>query len=266
VPLTRVALPSKNNHGSRSSLSRRICCILVTSLSFVSDHSYRRIERCSLIFKQQFGKFLQRFMRWRNCFAPDGGPGGSESGPCAPSVAATKSSEAYPWDELNRVEGSSEPDSESLVTTRCILTCGAGMGLFLHLVSSDRPLFFVQASEIICTGLPPGPGPGPQMWVPSCILLYSFLYRVYSMEFMSSKMSLKLLVVSSLQWLPISAQVLFHQPTAGEIINGGVPFIVSSTDSFTAPYFSQMTYFSLLLLAGTYSSPVSSFKHTSEPC
>lgn len=132
------------------------------------------------------------------------------------------------------------------------------MGLFLHLVSSDRPLLSVEASEIICTGLQPGPG--PQVWVPSCILLYSFLYRACSMEFMSSKMSLKLLFVSSLQWLRISAQVLFHQPTAGEIINGGVPFIVASTDSFTAPYFSQMTCFSLLLLAGTYSSPVSSFK------
>jgi hypothetical protein len=80
------------------------------------------------------------------------------------------------------------------------------------------------------------------------------------MECMSSKMSLKLLFVSSLQWLLISAQVYFHQPTAGEIINGGVPFIVASTDSFTAPYFTQMTYFSLLLLAGTYSSPVSLFK------
>jgi hypothetical protein len=98
------------------------------------------------------------------------------------------------------------------------------------------------------------------VWVPSCILVYSFLYPVCSVEFMSSKMSLKLLFVSSLLWLPISAQVHFNHPTAGEIINGGVPFIVSCTDAFTAPYFSQMTYFSLLLLAGTYSSPVSSFK------
>ncbi|PMD35521.1 hypothetical protein L207DRAFT_587822 [Hyaloscypha variabilis F] len=66
----------------------------------------------------------------------------------------------------------------------------------------------------------------------------------------------KLLFFSSLQWLPTAAQVYFNQPTAGEIINGGVPFIVSCTDSYTAPYFSQMTNFSLLLLAGTYSSPV----------
>ncbi len=132
------------------------------------------------------------------------------------------------------------------------------MGLFLHLVSSDRPLIFLQASEMICTGL--RPGPGPSCGFSSCFVVYSFLYPVCSMECMSSKMSLKLLFVSSLQWLLISAQVYFHQPTAGEIINGGVPFIVASTDSFSAPYFSQMTYFSLLLLAGTYSSPVSLFK------
>ena len=58
-------------------------------------------------------------------------------------------------------------------------------------------------------------------------------------------------------WLPISGQVYFNQPTAGEIINGGEPFAVSVTESYSAPYFSQMTNFSLLLLAGTYSSPVS---------
>ncbi|KAE9380523.1 hypothetical protein N431DRAFT_459453 [Stipitochalara longipes BDJ] len=69
-------------------------------------------------------------------------------------------------------------------------------------------------------------------------------------------MLLLLLFVSSFQWLPITAQVYFSQPTAGEIIDGGVPFIVSCTDSYTAPYFSQMTNFSLLLLVGTYSSPV----------
>lgn len=73
-------------------------------------------------------------------------------------------------------------------------------------------------------------------------------------------MLLKKLFVSSLQWLPISAQVYFSQPTAGEIIDGGVPFIVSCTDSYSAPYFSQMTNFSLLLLAGTYASPVCLFK------
>lgn len=71
-------------------------------------------------------------------------------------------------------------------------------------------------------------------------------------------MLLRLLFVLALQWLPISAQVLFNQPTGGQVINGGVPFIVSVTDSFTAPFFSQMTNFSLLLFAGTYSSPVRS--------
>lgn len=70
-------------------------------------------------------------------------------------------------------------------------------------------------------------------------------------------MLLNLLFVLAVQWLPISAQVYFNQPTAGEVINGGVPFIVSVTDSYTAPYFSQMTNFSLVLCAGTYSSPVS---------
>jgi len=70
-------------------------------------------------------------------------------------------------------------------------------------------------------------------------------------------MLLKLLFVSSLQWLLVTAQVYFSQPIAGEIINGGVPFIVSCLDSYSAPYFSQMTNFSLLLLAGNYSSPVS---------
>jgi hypothetical protein len=69
-------------------------------------------------------------------------------------------------------------------------------------------------------------------------------------------MLLNVLIVLTLQWLPISAQVYFSQPTAGEVIDGGVPFVVSVTDSYTAPYFSQMTNFSLLLLAGTYSSPV----------
>ena len=93
----------------------------------------------------------------------------------------------------------------------------------------------------------------------SCIfLLFS---PVSSVEFISGKMLSKLLFFSSLQWLPTAAQVYFNQPTAGEIINGGVPFIVSCTDSYTAPYFSQMTNFSLLLLAGTYSSPVSKIPH-----
>jgi hypothetical protein len=67
----------------------------------------------------------------------------------------------------------------------------------------------------------------------------------------------RFLLVFALQWSPISAQVYFTQPSAGEVIMGGVPFIVSIPDSYSAPYFSQMTKFSLLLLAGNYSSPVS---------
>jgi hypothetical protein len=97
--------------------------------------------------------------------------------------------------------------------------------------------------------------PGVESFLCSCtFLLFS---PVQSVDFNSCKMLLKLLFVSSLQWLPISAQVYFSKPTAGEIINGGVPFIVSCTDSYTAPYFSQMTNFSLLLLAGSYASPAS---------
>jgi len=71
------------------------------------------------------------------------------------------------------------------------------------------------------------------------------------------RMAFRALLVFVMLWLPISGQVYFNQPTAGEIINGGVPFAVSVTESYSAPYFSQMTNFSLLLLAGTYSSPVS---------
>jgi hypothetical protein len=65
------------------------------------------------------------------------------------------------------------------------------------------------------------------------------------------------LLVFVLKWSPVSAQVYWTQPSAGEIIMGGVPFIMSVPDSYSAPYFSQMTNFSLLLLAGNYSSPVS---------
>jgi hypothetical protein len=67
----------------------------------------------------------------------------------------------------------------------------------------------------------------------------------------------RFLLVFVLQWSPVFSQVYFAQPSAGEIIMGGVPFIVSLPDSYSAPYFSQMTNFSLLLLAGNYSSPVS---------
>jgi hypothetical protein len=98
--------------------------------------------------------------------------------------------------------------------------------------------------------------PGVESFLYSCtFLLFSSLPFIQSSP-IHAKMLLQLLFVSSLQWILIRAQVYFSQPTAGEIINGGVPFIVSCMDSYTAPYFSQMTNFSLLLLAGTYSSPV----------
>jgi hypothetical protein len=75
----------------------------------------------------------------------------------------------------------------------------------------------------------------------------------------------RFLLVLVLQWSPfVSSQVYFTQPSAGEIIMGGVPFIVSLPDSYSAPYFSQMTNFSLLLLAGNYSSPVSTFISSSK--
>ncbi|KAE8453190.1 hypothetical protein EG329_011257 [Mollisiaceae sp. DMI_Dod_QoI] len=59
-----------------------------------------------------------------------------------------------------------------------------------------------------------------------------------------------------LQCLSVSAQVYFSQPVAGEIIMGGVPFIVSVYESYSVPYFGQMTNFSLLLFAGSYHSPL----------
>jgi hypothetical protein len=124
----------------------------------------------------------------------------------------------------------------------------------------------VQVSKIICKGvdLPWEAQLSPWPLVPGvesfCILVHSFSSAVHSVELVKAKMLLKLLFIFSLQWLPIAGQVYFSQPTAGEIINGGVPFIVSCQDSYTAPYFNQMTNFSLLLLAGTYSSPVCPFQ------
>ncbi|KAK0120037.1 hypothetical protein ONS95_011451 [Cadophora gregata] len=57
----------------------------------------------------------------------------------------------------------------------------------------------------------------------------------------------------------VSAQVLFSQPTEGEVMSGGVPFVLNVAESTSAPYFSQMTNFSLYLLAGSYSSPIPLF-------
>ncbi len=70
-------------------------------------------------------------------------------------------------------------------------------------------------------------------------------------------MLLEIGFVVVLQCLSVSAQVYFSQPVAGEIIMGGVPFIVSVYESYSVPYFGQMTNFSLLLFAGSYHSPVS---------
>jgi hypothetical protein len=70
----------------------------------------------------------------------------------------------------------------------------------------------------------------------------------------------KFLLIFVLQLRPIIAQLYFTKPSAGEVIMGGVPFTVSVPDSLSAPYFSQMTNFSLLLLAGNYSSPVSTLR------
>ena len=59
------------------------------------------------------------------------------------------------------------------------------------------------------------------------------------------------------QCVPIRGQVYFEQPTAGEVVTAGMPFIVRPYDSVTAPYFSQMDQFDLLLLSGNETAPVS---------
>jgi hypothetical protein len=68
---------------------------------------------------------------------------------------------------------------------------------------------------------------------------------------------LSLLFCSILRCSYASAQVYFSQPTTEEVIMGGVPFIVTMYESLTAPYFSQMTDFNLLLQAGNNTNPVS---------
>jgi hypothetical protein len=68
-----------------------------------------------------------------------------------------------------------------------------------------------------------------------------------------------------LQCHPSFAQVYFSQPEGEEVIMGGVPFIVSVYESFTAPYFSQMTDFNLLLYSGSNASPVSLIKVETMP-
>jgi hypothetical protein len=55
----------------------------------------------------------------------------------------------------------------------------------------------------------------------------------------------------------VVAQVLFDQPVANEVVNGGTTFVVRTYDSVTAPYFDQMTQFELLLLSGNSSCAVS---------
>ncbi|PVH87667.1 hypothetical protein DL98DRAFT_581675 [Cadophora sp. DSE1049] len=68
-----------------------------------------------------------------------------------------------------------------------------------------------------------------------------------------------LFLVVAVQLFLVSAQVLFSHPTEGEVISGDVPFVLNVAESTSAPYFSQMTNFSLYLLAGSYSSPIALF-------
>ncbi|KAG4434498.1 hypothetical protein IFR05_010003 [Cadophora sp. M221] len=67
-------------------------------------------------------------------------------------------------------------------------------------------------------------------------------------------------VFVTVHFLPGSAaQVVFSRPTEGEVISGDVPFVLTVAESTSAPFFSQMTNFSLYLLAGSYSSPIALF-------
>ncbi|KAL2069595.1 hypothetical protein VTL71DRAFT_14274 [Oculimacula yallundae] len=68
-----------------------------------------------------------------------------------------------------------------------------------------------------------------------------------------------LLVVAVQFFLPLSAQVVFSHPAQGEVISGNVPFVLRVSESTSAPFFSQMTNFSLFLMAGSYSSPITLF-------
>lgn len=69
----------------------------------------------------------------------------------------------------------------------------------------------------------------------------------------------KILFLGGLQCLPIYAQITFSSPSTGQVISGGAPFTVACGDSLAAPYFSQMSNFSIALFAGSYSSLVSAF-------
>jgi len=94
----------------------------------------------------------------------------------------------------------------------------------------------------------------------SCLLLFSCVCSLQKIV----KMQLELLfLVVAVQLFLVSAQVSFSHPTEGEVISGDVPFVLNVAESTSAPYFSQMTNFSLYLLAGTYSSPVSHDVHYS---
>ncbi|KAL5318732.1 hypothetical protein ACEPPN_013796 [Leptodophora sp. 'Broadleaf-Isolate-01'] len=66
-------------------------------------------------------------------------------------------------------------------------------------------------------------------------------------------------VLFAVHFVPGSAQVLFSRPKQGEVISGDVPFVLTVAESTSAPFFSQMTNFSLYLLAGSYSSPIALF-------
>lgn len=68
---------------------------------------------------------------------------------------------------------------------------------------------------------------------------------------------LSLFLAFALQWGNGAAQVYFTHPAANEVVMAGVPYTVSFPDSVSAPYFHQMTDFSLLVFAGSYSNPVS---------
>jgi hypothetical protein len=100
-------------------------------------------------------------------------------------------------------------------------------------------------------------GWSPQLLLDSILSASSLDTFIYMFIYLAKMLCSKFLLAFVLQWSLVLSQVYFTQPSAGEIIMGGVPFIVSLPDSFSAPYFSQMTNFSLLLLAGNYSSPVS---------
>ncbi|CZS96608.1 hypothetical protein WAI453_010046 [Rhynchosporium graminicola] len=72
------------------------------------------------------------------------------------------------------------------------------------------------------------------------------------------RVELCVLVIAA-QWLPVSAQVVFSRPAQGDVISGNVPFVLTVSESTSAPFFNQMTNFSLYLMAGSFSSPITLF-------